>query len=528
MTAWRNTWGINRMILSALLYSLAFSFSSAASLLFVSLVPLFISFEISKTVRIAMIKGAAFGALSGSGITWWIITAAHKQYDLSLLKSVLLFLLIVVLPMALIYMLFAIGYYYLFRDRRYPVLVIAGIPSLWITIDYCVSLLPIGVPWIFAGYAAAPLSTFIQVADIGGVYLLTFLVVYVNVAVFMVLKEICNIDSENGIDWKAIVHVKEALRKRVYLPIVALLILMILVLPYGISRHIQWGQHTQDLTGNGIESVVIQGNFTSQQRWQDNNIFQRIEVYRSLTENHINRNVTSLMVWPETVLNSSMISHEKLASMMSSLLSENSMLITGAVFRPSGKEVYNSAYVISGNRRIARYDKNILLPYAESSPLGVAVLDNYYTAPDFFNRGYTAPIVKTSNGTIGISICFEQVYPSYIRGSVDLGATLLVNISNDSWFGDTTQPVQHLNCSVIRAVEHRRYLVRAANSGYSAIINAAGDVTNVTGLFKRDVIRGSVQHVEARSIYTRYGDMVLYLALMVLLLILAVEAFKNK
>ncbi|MFW5770771.1 MAG: apolipoprotein N-acyltransferase, partial [Spirochaetota bacterium] len=230
---------------------------------------------------------------------------------------------------------------------------------------------------------------------------------------------------------------------------------------------------------------------------------------------------------PETVVNSSMIFHEKLASILSSLMNDDSMLITGAVSRPNGKQVYNSAYAISGDGQVARYDKNILLPYAESSPLGVEILDNYYTAPDSFHRGKTLPVIKMSSGTIGISICFEQVYPSYIRRSVGQGATILVNISNDAWFGDTTQPGQHLNCSIIRAVEHRRYLVRAANSGYSAIISPAGELSNVTSLFSREAGKGRVQFIEQKSLYTRYGDMIMYLALVILLSILAIEAFKK-
>jgi len=515
------------MILSALMYSLAFSFPYAALLLFISLVPFFISLEVSKTARITMIKGAVFGALSGSGITWWIITAAYFQYDVSLVKAVLLFLLIVVLPMALIYMLFSMGYFFLFKGRRNILLVMAGLPSLWITFDYSVSLLPFGVPWIFAGYAAAPLSTFIQVADTGGVYLLSFLIVFVNVAVFMVLKETCHINSENGIDIQAILHVKQAIQKKVFLPVVILLIVIIPVVIYGMISRNTWNQHTKDSQGKNMEAVAIQGDFTSQQRWQDNSIFQRIELYRSLTGKHVDNSRASLVVWPETVVNSSLISHEKLTSIMSSLINDDSILVTGAVFRPGSKQVYNSAYAISGNGQVARYDKNILLPYAESSPLGVEILDSYYSAPNSFQPGKTLPVINTSNGTIGISICFEQVYPSYIRRSVSGDAGILVNISNDSWFGDTTQPGQHLNCSIIRAVEHRRYLVRAANSGYSAIISPAGELSNVTSLFSREAVKGRVQLIEQKSLYTRYGDMILYLALVILLSILAIEAFKK-
>jgi len=509
------------------MYSLAFSFPSAALLLFVSLVPFFISLEVSKTSSNTMMKGAAFGALSGSGITWWIITAAYFQYDVSLVKSVFLFLLIVALPMAFIYMLFAMGYYYLFKGRRNILLVMAGLPSLWITVDYCVSSLPFGVPWIFAGYAAAPLSTFIQVADTGGVYLLSFLIVFVNAAVFMVLKEICQINTEHGIDVRALVDVKQVIQKEVLVPVVVLLLVIIPVLIYGISSYTGWSQYTGDRPGKSIEAVAIQGNFTSRQRWQDNSIFQRIEVYRSLTERYVDKGKASLVVWPETVVNSSMISHEKLAFIMSSLVNEDSILVTGAVFRPGGKQVYNSAYAISGNGQVARYDKNILLPYAESSPLGIEILDNYYSAPNSFQPGMTVPVINTSNGTIGISICFEQVYPSYIRRSVGQGAAILVNISNDAWFGDTTQPGQHLNCSIIRAVEHRRYLVRAANSGYSGIISPAGELSNVTSLFSREVVKGRVRLIEQKSLYTRYGDIILYLALLILLSIMAIEAFKK-
>ncbi len=486
-----------------------------APLLFVSLVPFLLSLERARGLRHSLFRGGTFGALTAIGITWWIVTAAHLQYGIPLVAALLLFLLIAIIPMALIYMIFAAGYHYLYRNSRHRCLVLAGVPSLWIACDFCVSLLPFGVPWIFSGYAAAPMSLFIQAADTGGVYLLSFIIAAINTSIFLAVREL----RVNGTFRKPQLN-------RIVFPLVSLVLITGIVFIYGIYGKKKWGSSGNN-AAPGIDVVLVQGNFTSRERWEDDSIYQRLEVYRSMTEGAAVKDRQTMVIWPETVINSSRVSHEKIASDMIQLLGEKAVLITGAVTGAHGKRVHNSAYIISGNNWIARYDKNILLPYAESSPFGIQFLDRFYNAPQSFDRGNTAPVVKTRHGKTGITICFEQVYPEYVRKSVTLGAGMLVNISNDSWFGNTTEPMQHLNCSIIRAVEHRRYMLRSANSGYSAIVNPSGELQKVSSLFTRETVEGRAGFTDHMTVYSRYGDVILYPALLILLSALGTVAFFN-
>ena len=320
------------MILAPVLYSIAFSFSCMAPLLFISLVPLLISLERARGIGQSILRGAVFGALAAAGITWWIVTAAHFQYGISLIQSLLLFLLIAVIPMALLYMVFAAGYYYMFRQNRHRWLVLAGVPSLWIACDFCISLLPFGVPWTFAGYASAPMKWFIQAADIGGVYLLNFLIVAINTSIFMVSNELCKTGKCNQVSYK-----------KTLLPMLSLLLIILVVFVYGLYSKGQWALPKEDTTST-VRVVIVQGNFTSRERWQDDSIYQRLEVYRGMTESVTGRNGATLVVWPETVMNSSRVSHDEFASDMLNTLGEKTVIITGAVAGRKGRKVYNSAY----------------------------------------------------------------------------------------------------------------------------------------------------------------------------------------
>ncbi len=165
----------------------------------------------------------------------------------------------------------------------------------------------------------------------------------------------------------------------------------------------------------------------------------------------------------------------------------------------------NSAYLISGSGVLTRYDKNILLPYAETS-LMIDWLGRYYTAPSEFFPGRTPPFIDTPHGGAGISICFEILYPYYIARSAARGADFLVNLSNDGWFGDTAMPRMHLNAARMRAIENRRFLLRAANNGISAIIGPDGRVRAQTKLFHRQRIEGSFDYLNIATPYTRFGD----------------------
>jgi apolipoprotein N-acyltransferase len=117
---------------------------------------------------------------------------------------------------------------------------------------------------------------------------------------------------------------------------------------------------------------------------------------------------------------------------------------------------------------------------------------------------------------LGVLICYEAIFPEAARDYKRAKAQLLVNITNDAWFGDTSAPHQHLSMTVFRAIESRLYLVRAANTGISAIIDPKGEILSHTGLFERTALKGTVKIIDEKTLYGAYGDAFVYLCVVAL------------
>jgi apolipoprotein N-acyltransferase len=127
------------------------------------------------------------------------------------------------------------------------------------------------------------------------------------------------------------------------------------------------------------------------------------------------------------------------------------------------------------------------------------------------------PLVNDGH-RLGVLICYEGIFPDAARDYKRNKADLLVNITNDAWFGTTSAPYQHLSMITFRAVETRLHLVRAANTGISAIIDPTGKILSQTGIFERTVLKGGVKFIDEKTFYAAYGDLFIYLCGIVLIL----------
>ncbi|HSA24246.1 MAG TPA: apolipoprotein N-acyltransferase, partial [Myxococcota bacterium] len=195
-----------------------------------------------------------------------------------------------------------------------------------------------------------------------------------------------------------------------------------------------------------------------------------------------------LVVWPEGSLPEALPAEGAelgvAAGLPAPLAAE---LVIGAVGRERGGEArqWNSAFLLSGQLRAqARYDKVHLVPFGEYVPLGAILPWEWFVPPGvrFFTPGEEPRPLPAQAGRLGLLICYEAIFPELARAQVGQGAELLVNITNDSWFGRTSAPWQHLAMSRMRAVEAGRYLLRAANTGVSAVVDPRGRVLAELGL----------------------------------------------
>ncbi|MCA9581242.1 MAG: apolipoprotein N-acyltransferase [Myxococcales bacterium] len=171
---------------------------------------------------------------------------------------------------------------------------------------------------------------------------------------------------------------------------------------------------------------------------------------------------------------------------------------------------FNTAYMVDGEGDVqATYDKVYLLPFGEYIPLGERFPQLYEVSPNtgrFVPGAHQTPL-PFRGYRLATLICYEDIIPAFVREAVVAGDPhLLVNITNDAWFGDTSEPWQHLALAQLRAVEHRRFLVRATNSGVSAVIDPAGRILQTTEVFRRENLVADVKLLSGSTPYHVVGD----------------------
>jgi len=513
------------IFISALLYTLSFPKFSLWWLSFICLIPLFIVIKREPSLSKQIFFGFLWSSGMTSGMGYWVFHALLGHFAVPLPKALLFFSLCFILPMGLIFLFFVLLFRYLNQERLFFYAFV--VPSAWVFVEYTKELIPIMIPWGSIGYAIVDFSTFIQIADIIGIYGVTFLVVMINALLFY-----------SGLIWRnekistnhrmAKISLVKAIRSnRVILPLSIVCLLILIPVGYGINKisSLEEQVKTSHLDDAAMQAVLVQGNFSLKERWSGMGFYHRIKSYLEMS-GIASENKKRVIVWPETTLNSSTHVNNQLFKQIMNSIGEHSLLISGGLNESNRGEMFNCAYIISGKGRLFRYDKHILLPYSETSPL-IDLLDQYYSAPSQFSSGRTSSSVQTTHGCLGVSICFEILYPGYIRRSVKEGAEFLVNISNDSWFGNSAMPYNHFNASRLRAIENGRFLLRTSNSGISAVIGPDGVAVSESSLFRREKILADFRNMKEITLYTMFGDWFLYVSVILLLAALVIFVIKE-
>jgi apolipoprotein N-acyltransferase len=145
-----------------------------------------------------------------------------------------------------------------------------------------------------------------------------------------------------------------------------------------------------------------------------------------------------------------------------------------------------------------------------------------------FSSGKTIALLRLPEASFGVLICYEIIFPDLTRRFVKQGAQFLVNITNDAWFGKTSAPYQHLSMAVVRAIENRRCIARAANTGISAFIDATGEIKSTTELFTESFLTDTIGIVDVQTFYTTYGDVFALLSALLSLALLCYALLRNR
>jgi len=279
--------------------------------------------------------------------------------------------------------------------------------------------------------------------------------------------------------------------------------------------------------GPTVSVTVIQGNIDQSLKWNDAYRYATLSRYQTLTRGEAERSHPDLVVWPETALPFYLQELSSLSMDVRGLAQDIGVpILTGSPaysFEPGREKpmLFNRAYLVDPTGGLAgHYDKEHLVPFGEYVPLGeyLPFVTKLVHGVGDFMPGKDADPLAHGPMRVGVLLCYETIFPELAQARVESGVNLLVNISNDAWFGRSSAPLQHLYLSVLRAVEQRRTLVRGTNTGISAFIDPHGRILETTALFRAAAVtRADLPLVEETTFYHRHTTLLGWLPAMLLL-----------
>ncbi len=373
-------------------------------------------------------------------------------------------------------------------------------PVVWVGMEYIRSFLFTGFPWELFGHSQFRAIQLIQIADIFGVYGVSFMIVLANTALFH--GWVSMRDRTPGEKTQNI--------RQICLAAGITLAVFSASWFYGGARVNATNRQAAAASGHRI--AVIQGNIDQAVKWnrayQASTVDKYLGLSRSASAGH-----PALMVWPETATPFYFRHNVELTRRVMAGIREvgvDFLIGSNSVDTRSERYTYyNSAYLVSSNGTVAgRYDKVHLVPFGEYVPFKkwLPFIGKMVEHVGDFRPGRQGETLSWNNEKVGVQICYEIIFPSLSRKAVLNGASILINITNDAWYGRSSAPFQHFSMAVFRAVENKRSVVRAANTGISGFIDPTGRIIAATKLYEDDQMTRVVPMIKETTVYTRIGD----------------------
>lgn len=420
----------------------------------------------------AFVRGWFFGVgMYGSGASW-VYVSIHVHGNAAVPLAVVL-TLIFCLGLALLSALTCFAYRSLLASDGY--ISLAVFPAIWVLGEWLRTWLLTGFPWLFLGYAQidGPLRGW---APVLGVFGLSYLLALSAVCIFLLLR-----------------------RRRSYWLLLPGVAPWLLGLALG---RVAWVQPVDKAVSVGL----VQANIAQDEKWQPAKIPGHIQLQRELTEALWGK---QLIVWPEAAIPMLYGKAEPIVDQLQQRArAHGSAFVFGIPYQNPDASYYNSIVALGAGSGI--YFKRRLVPFGEYVPLeGVlrGLIDFFDLPTSHFSPGPAEqPYLKVGDLLVAPYICYEVVYPALLQTQDKPLPDFLLTISNDTWFGASIGPLQHLQMARMRALELGRSMVRGTNNGISALIDADGSLSAQTRQFKQQVLTGEIQLYSGETPYARFGN----------------------
>ena len=456
-------------LLSAVLLVLLFPPYGLAWLAPVAIAPLIVACARARSWKARFALGYTAGIVYWFGVCHWIAWTLEHHAGVSAITSWLLFALFCLAKAA------QMGIFGLLAGplARSP-LALPGIGALWVVLEW--SHIYTAFEWLLLGNAGSNMELPLRLAPYTGVWGLSFVFAMLGTAVAILLLR-----RNRGAVWWLLLWPLLWLLPRSPTPQKAEA--SAVVLQPNIDDATFWTQELLQSQTKRLELLSLAPVLSSQQK-------------------------VDLIVWPEIPLPFYDFDPD-FRKLISSIASRaDAAFVTGAVACGQAKAPRNSALLVAPDGSIrARYDKVNLVPFGEFVPWPFATITNKVsTEAGDFEPGTEVIVPQLGAHRIGTFICYETVFPNFVRQFANQGAEVLLNISNDSWFGRTPARYQHLLIARMRAAENRRWLLRVTNNGVTAAIDPAGQIRRSTAEYQEVVARMPFGWSKEKTLYTRRGD----------------------
>lgn len=496
---------ISLALCSAVLLILSFPNFNLSFLIWTALVPFFFLLD-GKSPKAAFFLGWVTGYVFFLGTHYWLIHVTLPG------------MLLVNLYLGIYFAVFAVGYVYFVNGARSTVFQLFILPSLWVVCEFARDRLFTGFGWACLGHSQYQTLPVIQIADIAGVFGVSFVIVMVNVFLkrCLELPLAPSLKKEGDNNLGRAVPVLSKKQQRDWVFSAALIVLLVgVVFGYGYFQLYRYIAKPE----MNLQVVVVQSNIPQSRKWEPQSWEAIGQKILRLTQQGL-RNVSSpLVIWPETSFPGYLWQSPQRYEDIKRFVAQNDIeLLFGAVTRRRS-DYFNSAILLSRKgEEIGQYNKMHLVPFGEFLPLRPLLnfVENFVPIGDFA-RGKEFKVFPQG---FAVLICFEDAVAPVVRSMTLNGAQFLVNMTNDGWFQDTNAPFLHLAGAVFQSVANRRFMIRAANTGVSALIDdqgrIRGQIVDQKGkmvMIEGVEVFGQIKINNNLTFYTCFGDVFAFLCL---------------
>ena len=480
---------------------------------FFVLIPLFF-FSLEEPLKLAVLKAYLFGITASLTQFYWLANVTLE----GLWHLIMLALFALTLFIALLYLLY--GMLFRFVVKRFGPLYLLLFPIVWIILEFARGIGDMSFPWALLGYSLTPILPLAQLASVTGVYGLSFIITLGNI---IILELIISVYKNYQVKFK------------LFQLGVFSLVLIILAL-WGSSRIKSHSNFNNTLRVSLIQSNIDQGNWNGRVSLDTSMAITEQLLFTASEKN------PDLIILPESGIYCYL---ERNGMARARVIGWSGLFRVPMIFgtlhiirerdNPYYKyKVFNAVFSLDDvNTGFEHYYKIKLVPFSEALPFEGAfpILSRLNLGESDFYRGTEEKLLTIRNKYhVAPFICYEIIYPDFVRRRVNGGANLLVNVTNDGWWGRSNGPFHHAAMARMRSIENGVSLARCANSGISMLVDPVGRIIDKKGLYQRSELTGDIPYDRIETFYGKFGDWIIRTAIIIFIIALInlfVQKFRN-